>query len=279
MADDETWWAHFVRRMARQVVENPVALVMLGIRLVKAYMDVAPRVGMPRILEFAREILHQTARTFGRGFLPVLSLGVVMGMAVGGIVGGFGDLIRPLFDIYAFSIIIHQVLPLILTLLVIARNGSAITGKFLTYPFGEGIPKKERNFSNALLLDLVVRHCIAAVLSSGVLYLILAGCVIVGYMSDGMVGEISVRLIGNIPGFIETKQVGTDLLSATIKSMLFAGVVSYAASALGIIGAERITSEVHESTDYYYPIWESGVIALLLCAVFAGLLWDIKFSL
>ena len=239
----------------------------------------------PDTLEAA--IVKMMVKSFFRGIIPVTVIGVAGGIAVGSLVGTIGPLIRTAIESPAMIILLANILPLILAILLAARNGAAIASRIaLLIPTG----KPPRLPGDRLLIE-GLPSLVAAPFVGALFYAILAACLIAGYLV-GSVGPIRIAVItpdvaDNLgaflkdyiyalsvaPGFIENHQVSTLLRDGALKSILFGAIVAYTATAFGTRSAEWQLSREAEYREFNKAVWESVVTALTICGIITFLMW------
>lgn len=284
--------AGFIERVGHLWLENPWRLATFGWELLEAILLARREERETRLSALLWNTARQFARTLTRSMLPVLVFGAVLGLAVGTIVGGFGDLVRTFIDTFALTVIYRLVLPALVVILLVARIGSAIAGRLSTFPLAyrdtvtsaKRAHPEDRRLSSGrfmtarLLLAEVVPLIGATVLTAAVAYWALAIWLMAGYMSDGqgtqLLNVLSPAGWPAFDDFIRAKSLAPELRAGTISSVILGVLIAYIPAALGTAAGQRIHEGSAEPTDYYDAVWESGAMTLIICAVAIGLTWN-----
>lgn len=280
----------FIERVGHLWIENPARLVMFALELLRAPVQARNEARRTTLLILLRNIARQIGRTLLRSMIPVLTFGAVLGLAIGAVVGGFGDLVRTFIDTFALRVIYQLVLPILVMIILLARVGSAIAGRLSMYSLAyrartAAQPKADiadaapgtSYMSARELLAEVLPLILATVITAGISYWLLALWLMAGYMSDGLPSQILQVLApsnwSSFGDFIQAKTLGPVLWAGTWWSLGFGVAIAYVAAALGTAAGERISNGSAEPTDYYDAVWESGAMTLLICAVTIALTW------
>ncbi|HVZ38171.1 MAG TPA: hypothetical protein VHI13_02765 [Candidatus Kapabacteria bacterium] len=273
--------AGFVERVGHLWVENTWRLVLFARVIAQAIARANGEHRRTTIPVFARNVARQVWRTLLRSAIPVLVFGGVLGLAIGLVVGGFGDLVRTFIDTFALPVIYRLVLPVLVMIILVARIGSAIAGRLTTYPLvyrhnaqsgsDDGTPATHATYMSAReLLAEVVPLILATAITAMAAYWLLAFWLMAGYMSDGLPSQllhvIAPARWSAFGDFIQAKSLGPILRTGTWWSLGFGFAIAYIAAALGTAAGERIQNGTAEPTDYYDAVWESGAMTMLLCA-------------
>lgn len=269
------WGSSFLARIGHLWVENPWQLLTFTWRLIVASVRAGSERPLHTSLQYGWMAWKQIGRTLLRTAIPALGLGGALGIAIGNIVSGGGGIVRFFFDTFALTVIFKQVLPLIVAILMVARVGASIAGKFSTAPLfspsatgGVG-PFRSQNRD---LLGQVAPLIMAGAITGGAIYLLLVIWVIAGYTSDGIIAAIILPSPGDIIGFIDERQIWGEIYKGLAESAMFGFVVAYVAAALGIAAGARVAAGSNDPEDFYYATWESGATSLILCAVIIALM-------
>ena len=265
----------FLERVGHLWVENPLRILTFWWDLVRTSIVAIAAPAEQERTTFIADVARQFGRTLLRTAIPVFAFGAVMGLAIGSIVGGFGEMVRVFIDSLALGIVFKLVLPILGVILLVARVGTAIAGRLTTYPLSHPGEGPGGGMSARRLLAEVIPVIAATILTAGVTYWILALWVMAGYMSDGYAGQLLRFGYSDYIDFIRGKGLMPDLWRGTVWSLMFGALVAHVAAALGTAAAERIDAGAADPGDYYNAVWESGATTLLLCAALIGLLWNV----
>jgi hypothetical protein len=231
-------------------------------------------------------IVRMMVKSFFRGVVPVTMIGVVGGIAVGSLAGSIGPLVRTAIESPAMVILLANIIPLILAILLAARNGAAIASRLALLPAAGSPPRLSRD---TLLLE-GLPSLVAAPFVGALFYIILAACLVAGYVVGGMAPirvEVTADLIGRIVGFLRDYLHAMTLIpeyaqlhgawpifrDGALKSILFGAIVAYIAMAFGVRAAESTRSWKEEYYEFNNAVWESVVTALTICGIITFLLW------
>lgn len=270
------WAIGFLDRVGHVWVENPVSVVRFVWRLLKAV--VVRRAGDDRFLGWPLwvHMLGQLGRTTTRGLVPAIGIGIVLAFAIGTVSRTIGSLARPLFDSTGMMMLLYNLIPLLLMLIVILRNGSSIAAKFASMPAAALLRSGRREdpgFNDGPLLYNALPHLFATTLSSIVLFAILVYFTVAGYLAYGVMTALLKISPVDVYAFVDASHLLGALGIGLLKSALYALIVSIVAMALGVQAGERVLSADEEQYEFFDAVWESSVTSLSICLALALLLW------
>lgn len=263
-------------RIGHAWVENPWSILSFPARLGVAMVTTERASGEHEKWRLWILTLEQIARTTIRGIVPTAAVGVVLAFSIGVLSRSIGTIVRPLFESIALTNLFENILPLLLLMIVVLRNGSSIAAKFASLPAGARIDarlNRDLSFSDDQLLDHAVPHLIASTLSALPLFALLTHATIAGYISHGdFLAEIWTSPLDSA-AFLELRNLLTSFWIGLAKGATYCLIVAWISLALGIQAAERVMSDDDEPYDFFNAVWESGVTSLLVCTVIAMITW------
>jgi ABC-type transporter Mla maintaining outer membrane lipid asymmetry permease subunit MlaE len=272
----EAGW-RFLDRVGHVWVENPWSVLTFPARFVKAML-------FTRRPKHAHDhwrlwvlTLEQTGRTTLRGLFPTIGVGIVLAMAVGAVSRGIGSIARPFFENIALESLLANILPLVVLMIVVLRNGSSIAAKLASLPAAARIDERlvrELRFDDDELLDHAAPHLVASVLSALPLFAVIVYFAVSGYIAHGELSGPVWTSPGSSWGFLELQNLIPSLWSGLFKSILFCLIVAWVSLALGIQAAERVLAAKDEQYDFFNAVWESSVTSLLICLAIAVMTWN-----
>jgi ABC-type transporter Mla maintaining outer membrane lipid asymmetry permease subunit MlaE len=266
----------FLDRTGHVWVENPWSVLTFPVRFAKAMLFTRRAKGRQDHWRLWVLTLEQIGRTTLRGLFPTVGVGVVMALAVGAVSRGIGSLARPLVETAVFENHFANILPLVLLMIVVLRNGSSIAAKLAAMPM---LAQREPwlipslRFDDDELLDNTAPHLVASVLSALPFYVVLTWFAVAGYIAHGeLTGPIWTSPRSGWE-FLELQNLRPSLAAGLAKSALYCLVVAWVSLALGIQAAERVLGPSSEQSDFFNAVWESGVTSLLLCLTIGVMTW------
>jgi ABC-type transporter Mla maintaining outer membrane lipid asymmetry permease subunit MlaE len=266
------WLTEYGRRLKKLFQENPRAL-----------WDFTKRFGMALFLDPRRlrerlpspgSVVSQTFRSFMRGWPVVVGFGIVIGLGLGAVADRFGVILLPLLEQTVLLSVVRDGAALILAVFLTARMGASIAAR-LADDRQTDLPAGGR-YEGRQLLALSVPHLVAGAVTGWVFHRIAVVLIIAGF-----------RSMGN-PGALWPELWQTDLVSAdrtlpleqaalwgSVRAAVYGLVVSFTACALGIATSERKAFGRQRAIDVQNTVWESGVMALLICIALAAVFWQL----
>jgi len=269
----EGWLVEYGRRLRQLFVENPKSLWRYLVRLGTACF-VDPFHLLQRLPRF-RTIVAQSFRSFMRGWPVVVVFAIVIGFGLGAVADRFGVILQPLLEQTVLLSVVRDAAPLMLAVFLTARMGASIAARLADDRQTEAPPTGP--FDSSQLLHLTLPHLVAGAVSGFLFYRIAAFFVVAGFRSMGDFGAFWPELWGSDVISLDRQ---LPLVQATswgsLKGALYGFLVAFAASALGIAASERRNFGRQRAIDVQNAVWESGVLALLLCLVLALVFWQIQ---
>ncbi len=260
-------WVHdWLWRIGHLWIENPLSLATFSLRLVRSLAYWFADLGSRRAAEVVWIGVRQTFKTLLRGILAVMALGLAFGIGLGIVTSGLGSALRPIFDDTVMAVVIRDASPLGLAVFLSARTGGTIAAKLAMVPLLQDEPTVF--FSPQRLQQQVVPNLLAALVTSGVFYVVLASCILGGYASNGVLGRLP-----HADTLAFARALSAPFAFGAVKAILFGGIVVYVASAFGVQAAERYISREKEARDLHYAVWESTVTSVLVCTLLTVLFW------
>ena len=260
---DETVFGEALGRVGQVWVSNLGVLVTFGLRLLRAtgagLAEIGSRQGVVRV---TRLTLGQVFRTLSRGALDVLLLGTVLGLGLRTVAEQLG-VIRPLFESAFMPIFIAGGLPLGLAVLVAARSGAPLSLKLAIRPLTHGLddPYAAPGDLNAQVLP----HLVAAPVTTALFFVVGQYFLMIGYTFDGT-SLHSALAVDYYTAFLDS------VVAGSWRALLFGGIVSFVACALGVEAAERRPADPARA-EFQDAAWESTVLSTTLCTLITAALW------
>lgn len=269
----EGWLVEYGRRLEQLFIANPKSLWRYLRRLGTAFfvdpLHLLQR--LPRI----RTIVGQTFRSFMRGWPVVVVFAIVIGFGLGAVADRFGVVLQPLLEQTVLLSVVRDAAPLMLAVFLTARMGASIAARLADDRQTEAPPLGP--FDSTQLLHLTLPHLIAGAVSGFLFYRIAAFFVVAGFRSMGDFSAYWPELWGSDLISLDRE---LPLVQATgwgsLKAAVYGFLVAFAASALGIAASERRNFGRRRAIDVQNAVWESGVMALLLCIILAFVFWQIQ---
>jgi hypothetical protein len=254
-------------------VENPRSVARFLWRLARLQRHVFRELGASRKGAFAIlwRVAQHSAGAFLRGVAPVLALGVLLWYVMRSLAASAGGLMHIVFDALLMDIILRDLLPVATAVIVAARSGASIAGRFASAPVtharGEG-RTDDFTFDDVFLYKETQRQLISTILTSALFYLMLVCCVLLGYVSSGVhAPQLDFAAVRAYAGDPARQAL---IINGILTVGLFGAIVAVVASALGIQAAEEFTSADEEVFELHTAIWESTAGSLALCILIAA---------
>lgn len=261
---------------------NPGQLVRFAGHLLAAMAAWGTREQFPTPLEVGRQVV----KSFVRGVLVTIALGVVLGLGLGSVANRFGVVIMPLLEQTVVVALVRDGAPLLLAVLLTARMGSSIAAS-LADERQTPLPSGSVRFGDREILHLVLPHLAAGVITGWAFYQIGIFLLIPGYLSLGEFGAFLDGLVNSAFVPVDRELVlSAARASGALKSALFGGIVAYTAAVVGLSTNERlkskdryIHSERRRAEAIQDAVWGSGVTGLTLITIVAVLFWLLQGNL
>ena len=259
------WIKASLARVGHLWVENPWYLLGLFFRFFATDADKATLL-FSTAEQKRSGYLRQTARSFMRTIFPIIGIGIIAGVILGNLGAELGLITQRIFEDAAFSILLRDVLPLILSVTLIARFGSSIAAKFSFLKVTRSyIPSNEEEvprISSKQLRRLVTPYIVSGMLTCIPFYLCIVWFAISGYVNEGAVRLISIR---ETRDFLTQQNLTDSFMKGGALSIVYGGVIAYISSGIGIEYAEKTIYDGQTEDDNYYAVWESSAFSLLVC--------------
>lgn len=255
------WLTHYLTRVGRVSIENPVWLVGYTVRLVASFRYTVAGIFSPAgATELAQTLARQTFKTFFRGVFPVLALSLAAAAGFGWVSVRLGSLARGAFDELVVPILVSHVVPLCLAVVLVARTGATIAVRFAVLPLEDHSPVR---FAPRDLQQAVVPHLVASVVTAGAFYMIVVWLLLTGYHAAGLEGAFRVDL----SAYFSLSVAWPPIWNGARKALVFGAVVAVAASGLGIQVAERYDRTNARGYPYHYVVWETVLVVTVICTI------------
>lgn len=267
------WLVEYGHRLRQLFVENPRSLWRYRSRLGSALLhDSVPfHQRMPRL----RTVVSQTFRSFMRGWPVVVVFAVVIGFGLGAVADRFGLLLQPLLEQTLLLTVVRDAVPLMLAVFLTARMGASIAARLADDRQTE--PPPTGPYDATQLLHLTVPHLVAGAVTGWLFYRIAGLLLVAGFRSMGDVRAFWPELWGSdLVSLDRALPLVQAAFWGSLKAALYGFLVAFAACALGIAASERRNLGRRRAIDVQNAVWESGVMALLLCVVLALVLWQLQ---
>ena len=269
----EGWLVEYGRRLKQLFIENPRSLWRYLVRLGAAFF-VDP-FHLPGRLPRLGTVVAQTFRSFMRGWPVVVVFAIVIGFGLGGVADRFGLVLQPLLEQTVLLSVVRDAAPLMLAVFLTARMGASVAARLADDRQTESPPTGP--FDSTQLLRLTLPHLVAGAVTGFLFYRIAAFFVIAGFRSMGDSAAFWPELWGSDLVSLDRE---LPLVQATnwgsLKGAVYGFLVAFAACALGIAASERRNFGRRRAIDVQNAVWESGVMALLLCIVLALLFSQVQ---
>jgi ABC-type transporter Mla maintaining outer membrane lipid asymmetry permease subunit MlaE len=263
--------AKFFYRTGHLFVENPFSIMSFVLRLLLSlrYLITELSESPYGIFYVLGRVVRQFWRAFLRGIVPILMVGVLFGCLMNAVASRVGGTIHLLFDALLIKYILGILLPLTIAVVVAARSGSAIAGRFASMPAMHLRNDPEREsifyFSERDIYREVVPQLAATTFTAALFYIVIVACALLGYVSSNIRGvQLDLAGAALYANFPEHREM---IIAGLWRSLGCGFIIGGVASAFGIQASEEFTSRRNEMFELHDAIWESIVTSLVLCAV------------
>lgn len=259
------------RRLRRVFLAIPKALWDYVGRLAWAVFAVRVRRRFPSVIR----VIGQVFRTLLRGAPVVLILAVAIGLGLGVVADRFGEVLRPLVEQTFLLTIAGDALPIILALLLTARMGSSIAARISD----NRVTRFNTDKANPReLLHHTLAHLIAGAVSGWLLYRISSALVVSGFRTAGDLPDLVSDLLASVTVPLDRElPLDRAIGEGSIRSALFGFIIALVACAVGLATNEaKGLSPRRRGIAQQDAVWESGVMALILCLIAAIIWWNVR---
>lgn len=223
--------------------------------------------------------LRQFGKTFLRGLLAVVLLGILFGVGVGRVSGGPGGLLEAFIEERLLPQVLRFGTPLALAVLLTARTATTLAAKFSDT--GDARPERPEADPRrpAVFAWVVWPHLVAGAATGVTFYLLLAWLLAAGYAAAGSLSAMPSQ-------WASLTLWRSDAMWGAAAAFLCGLTVAHVGVAFGLAdryGAQFEEAELGSGQDTrappgvslprppsHYVIWESFVGAVVFCVLVTG---------
>lgn len=261
---------NLLERADRIWLQNPWTIVEFVGRLLRAFPITLADVSSARWKSTLKAFGASFTKSVFRSLLPVVGVVAVAVWGVGEISRSLGPLTRPTFQANVLPLLLGTILPIVLATVITARQGATLVAKYLAGVGAWILHAPESPNGLAELQREVMPRLAGGILASIIFYLLLCWGLLVGYLGQGSLTEISEIPIGTVVGFVDQHGLRSSIHHGAARCAASAAMIVLIASALGMRDGRR-AKEQPNCEDCYDAAWESSMMSLLCSFLIAFL--------
>ena len=261
---------NLLERADRIWLRNPWTIVEFVGQLLRAFPSTLADIGSARWNATIKGFAASFTKAVFRSLLPVVGIVAVAVWGVGEVSRSLGPLTRSTFEQNVLPLLLETILPIVLATVITARQGATLVAKYLAGVGAWILHPPESPNGLAELQREVMPRLAGGILASIIFHLLLCWGLLVGYVSQGNLAEISGISIGTLSGFVDQHGLRSGIYLGAARSAASAMMIVLIASALGMRGGRRAKQSAH-CEDCYDAAWESSMMSLLCSFLIAFL--------